>query len=241
MKKFVHRIDVVAGARPESSSLVFVSTDAHRTPGGLNKSVQQSVGVLFPVDPLLLASQGYKIEKRPREPLLVWIVTTSGNGNTAAQLNRNLRRARPGVLEQLLSSENGSKIWIPLMGARAGGIDPEESARKTLEAFRDVLSGDDYPEQKVVISLPPNSKQESIEQVWQVVRSERYENTWAPNLNSKPDKTENAQETGFGLKFQRRSRKSSSTQPAHFVDILYRSGGPLQRGYSHANDTKSYN
>lgn len=203
MERSAHRIEVVAGARPEEASLIFVSTDVNGTPGDLNKSVQESLGVEFPIDPKLLAFQGYQIAKLPRGPLLVWIVTVGGKGDTAAQLNRNLRGALPEALEQLQSLEIGARLWVPLMGTGAGGLDHEESTRETLEAFGDVLSGSEYDKLEVIVSLHPNSSSELIERVRKVVESERYESTWARTSSSDLGKAGDAQKTGFGLKFQR--------------------------------------
>lgn len=222
MERLMHKIDVVAGARPELSSLIFVSTDTNGTPGDLNRSVQESVGVELPVDPKLLASQGYQIEKLPRGPLLVWIVTVGGKGATAEQLNRNLRSALPKALDQLISFESGSRLWVPLMGTGAGGLDHKESAQETLEALGDVLSSGDYPELEVIISLHPRSKPESVDEVWQVARSERFENTWAASLDSKPDKSGNSQETGFGLKFQRETSENLALDRDKFALALAR-------------------
>ena len=222
MDQSAQRLQVVVGVAPEQASMIFVSTDANGTPGDLNEAVQKSLGVTFPVDRGVLASQGYQVVKLPRGPLLVWIVTVGGRGPTAEQLRKNLRKALPDALSQLSSLEIGNRLWVPLMGTGAGGMSLEDSASETLNAFADELSQGDYSQLSIDISLHPKTDEKTLERISQIAQSERYVRVWGDDGQIEGDRDVQVQTSGFGLKFQRETSQTLALDRDKFALALAR-------------------
>lgn len=222
MNQSVQRLQVVAGAAPELASMLFVSTDARGTPGDLNKAVQKSLGISFPVDSEILASQGYQVVKLPRGPLLVWIVTIGGKGSTADQLHTNLRKALPEALSELSSLGIGNRLWVPLMGTGAGGLSLEDSANETLSAFADELSMGDYPPFAIDISLHPKTNNQTLARISQLAQSERYVRVWGSDEKIAFDSDAQGQASGFRLKLQRETNQTLALDRDKFALALAR-------------------
>lgn len=222
MGKSLHQLNVDVEAELGSASLIFVSTDVRGTPGALNRAVQDSLGFEFPLDPGELDSRGFQVVKSPQGPLIAWIVTVGGPGNTADRLRKNLAGALPEALGMLESSETGNRVWVPLMGTGTGRLRFEESAEVTFEVLAQELSRRRYANLVIDISLPPQIDRATLERIEEIGRSEIFENAWPKNADSESDDNARNVESGFQLRFQRETGEDLALDRNKFALSLAR-------------------
>lgn len=142
-------VAVQRGAAPYAD-MVVMPTDALGTPGILNKSVLDQLGLnqnSLPRRPEL--TKGYAIRDENGYQTC-FVVTVGLNATPGANLKANLHKAL-----QDPAIANASSMWIPLMGTGTGGLNLRHSLDTTLNVLHN-LGWLERESPLVTISTPPN-------------------------------------------------------------------------------------
>lgn len=120
--------ELIPGADPNNSDIVFVSIGDEAGPGKLNKDVLSQIGSLdiWPSSEDL--SKGFHVMQRSGRPgIVVFVVTVERmkKNESSTLLRWNLEEALSHLAETFL--EQHDIIWLPLMGTGTGGLSFEES------------------------------------------------------------------------------------------------------------------
>ncbi|WP_164467317.1 KAP family P-loop NTPase fold protein [Caulobacter flavus] len=140
---------------PPAGDLIFLPSDTHGTPGMLNSSVLDQLGLprsLLPGREAL--AEGYAIV--PTTEATLCFVVTVGMGETARLLRRNLEAA---LTDPRL--DEARSLWIPLMGTGAGQLTLVASEKHILDVL-DLTGWSRRPGVRILVSRPPGDPRERM-------------------------------------------------------------------------------
>jgi hypothetical protein len=180
MTDWTAALQVEKGA-PPSGDIVFVSTDAIGSPGGMKEEILRQLKLSPDIVPNSEAlSDGYRFV--PQQGYTICFVVTVGRGLVESALTEHLAAA-------LRSTEaySAKRIWLPLMGTGAGNLTLDQSLNATIDAielsqaaFRTGLN--------ITISAPPSITEDELQSLLGFLKSLRpWPDGAAPNS---PNQTE---------------------------------------------------
>lgn len=172
-------ITVQQNLPPENFDFIITSIDYLGTPGNLNRMVMKTFGYdskSLPSESQLRAGF-FLLSEKGRKPIL--FVVSMSNEGTIESLQKNLN---DGLLTYR-SDLAGKKVWMPLMGTGAGGIDFQTSYNITTEVLSRVGFEELTTPPEIAISV---SKSEEGDNLMRELNLPLYEQSLQPNSEENP-------------------------------------------------------
>lgn len=153
------KITIEKNRSPKEFDIAFSSINDEGHFGNLNQYIMLELGYnesSLPTSRSLLP--GFTLIELPKRTPIVFIVTVSKD-KTQVNLTKNLTKA----FRQLEKNFIGKRLWIPLMGTGAGGLEEEESFDITVKALLAIHK--DLAPAEVVISVSSHFDESLIEKL----------------------------------------------------------------------------